>query len=146
MKFKLPFNKQQPPSVGEAPKEKENLVRVAPTTDHFIQSIQNATNNPADLIIKSIPPNLTLIYIDNLVDNQTLNNDILANLLNSPQETPDAIEWTLSIPEIVQSNLLQETVDSMVNGSVVIHIDGYSQVLLANIATRESRSLSAPEN
>ena len=52
MKFKLPFNKQQQQPVQEAPKE--NLVRVAHATDHFIQSIKNATNNPADLIIKSI--------------------------------------------------------------------------------------------
>lgn len=146
MKFKLPFNKNQPHSFEEAPKEKESLVRIAPTTDHFIQSIRNATNNAADLIIKAIPPNVTLIYIDNLVDDQTLNNDIIANLLNNPQETLEAIKVTLSIPEIVTSNLLQETVESMVNGSVVIHIDGCSQVLIGNIATRESRSLSAPEN
>jgi len=146
MKFKLPFNKEQPPSEKETPKEKESLVMVALTTDHFIQSIKSATNNPADLIIKSIPPNLTLIYIDNLVDDQTLNNDIIANLLNNPQETPEAIEMTISIPEIVKSNLLQETVESMINGSVVIHKDGYPQVLIGNIATRESRALSAPEN
>lgn len=50
MKFKLAFNKKQLPSVEQPPKE--NLVRVAPTTDHFIQSIQNATNNPADLIMR----------------------------------------------------------------------------------------------
>ncbi len=52
--------KKQPPSVEEAPIEKENLVRVANATDHFIRSIKNATNNPADLIIKRIPSNLTL--------------------------------------------------------------------------------------
>ncbi|XQN49906.1 spore germination protein, partial [Lysinibacillus capsici] len=80
MKFKLPFNKQQKQQqpIQEAPKE--NLVRVAHATDHFIQSIKNATNHPADLIIKSLPPNLTVIYIDNLVDDQTLNHDIIANL------------------------------------------------------------------
>ena len=38
MKFKLPFNKQQQQPVQEAPKE--NLVRVAHATDHFIQSIK----------------------------------------------------------------------------------------------------------
>ena len=96
MKFKLPFNKKQPPPTKEAPKE--NLVRVAQATDHFIQSIKTATNNPADLIIKSIPPNLTLIYIENLVDNQTLNNDIIAILQNHPYEKPEDIEISLSVP------------------------------------------------
>ncbi len=144
MKFKLPFNKKQPQPINEAPKE--SLVRVASASDHFIQSIQNATNNPADLIIKLVPPNLTLIYIDNLVDIETLNNDIIANLQNKPHETLEEIEIAMSIPEIQHSNLLKETVESMVNGSVLIHVEGYSQVLLANIATRESRALSAPEN
>ncbi len=144
MKFKLPFNKKQPPPTKEAPKE--NLVRVAQVTDHFIQSIKTATNNPADLIIKSIPPNLTLIYIENLVDNQTLNNDIIAILQNNPYETPEDIEISLSVPEVNETSLLRETVKSMVNGSVLIHVDGYSKVLLVDIATRESRALSAPEN
>ncbi len=144
MKLKLPFNKKQPQSTKEVPKE--NLVRVAYSTDHFIQSIKNATNNPADLIVKLLPPNLTLIYIDKLVDNQTLNNDIIANLQNKPHETPDTIEASLSIPEVVISSLLKETIESIVNGSVVIHVDGFPQVLLANIANRESRALAAPEN
>ncbi|MFJ7372897.1 spore germination protein [Lysinibacillus capsici] len=145
MKFKLPFNKQQQQPVQEAPKE--NLVRVAHATDHFIQSIKNATNNPADLIIKSLPPNVTLIYIDNLIDDQTLNNDIIANLQSKPHDTPEAIEMALSIAEVSQSSLLRETVELMVNGHVVIHIGGFPQTILANIASsRESRALSAPEN
>lgn len=146
MPFKLPFNKKQPPPVEEAPKEKENLVRVANATDHFIQSIKNGTNNPADLIIKTIPPNLTLFYIDKLVDNQTLNNDIIANLQNKPHETPDSIGAILSVPEVVISSLLKDALDYIVNGSVVIHVEGFSQVLLVNIANRESRALAAPEN
>ena len=144
MKFKLPFNKQQQQPVQEAPKE--NLVRVAHATDHFIQSIKNATNHPADLIIKSLPPNVTLIYIDNLIDDQTLNNDIIANLQSKPHDTPEAIEMALSIAEVSQSSLLRETVELMVNGHVVIHIEGFPQTILANIASRESRALSAPEN
>ncbi|MGE7111558.1 spore germination protein [Lysinibacillus sp. NPDC047702] len=139
MNFKQPLSPAK-----EAPKE--NLVRVAYSTDHFIQSIKNATNNPADLIVKLLPSKLMLIYIDKLVDNQTLNKDIIGNLQNKPHETPDTIEATLSIPEVVISSLLKETIESIVNGSVVIHVDGFPQVLLANIANRESRALAAPEN
>ena len=51
----------------------------------------------------------------------------------------------LSIAEVSQSSLLRETVELMVNGHVVIHIGGFPQTILANIA-RESRALSAPEN
>ncbi|WP_155591136.1 spore germination protein [Lysinibacillus cavernae] len=144
MKFKLPFNKKQSAPIKEAPKE--NLVRVAHETDHFIQSIKNATNNPADLIIKTLPPNIALIYIDKLVDDQSLNNDIIANLQNNLYETPESLKVALSISEVNISSLLKETIDTMVNGSVVIHVDGYPQAIVANIASRESRALSAPEN
>lgn len=144
MKFNLPFTKKQPPSATEA--IKENQVRVAHTTEHFIHSIKNATNNPADLIIKTLPPNLSLIYINKLVDDHTLNNDIIAKLQEKSYETPDSIGFALSISEVTISSLLKEAIDSIINGSVVIHVDGYSQVLLANIASRETRALSAPEN
>jgi hypothetical protein len=144
MKFKLSFWKKKTPVEVHIPKE--NSERIAQSTDSFIQSIKDATNNPSDLIIKSLPPNITLIYIDNLVDKQTLNNDIIANLQNKTNETPENIKDNLSIPEVNVTSLLEEAIKAMVNGSVVIHVDEFAQLIVANIASRESRSLSAPEN
>ncbi|MFJ5766535.1 spore germination protein [Lysinibacillus sp. NPDC093210] len=144
MKFKLPFWKKKTPVEVHIPKE--NSERIAQSTDCFIQSIKDATNNPSDLIIKSLPLNITLIYIDNLVDKQTLNNDIIANLQNKTNETPESIKDNLSIPEVNVTSLLEEAIEAMVNGSVVIHVDEFAQLIVANIASRESRSLSAPEN
>ncbi|MFJ7406150.1 MULTISPECIES: spore germination protein [unclassified Lysinibacillus] len=144
MKFKLSFWKKKTPVEVHIPKE--NSERIAQSTDCFIQSIKDATNNPYDLIIKSLPPNITLIYIDNLVDKQTLNNDIIANLQNKTNETPENIKDNLSIPEVNVTSLLEEAIEAMVNGSVVIHVDEFAQLIVANIASRESRSLSAPEN
>ena len=37
---------------------------ISTSSDIFIQSIKEATHNSSDLIVKSMPPNLTLIYID----------------------------------------------------------------------------------
>jgi len=144
MKFNLPFRKKKTPV--EVPMPKENSERIAQSKNCFVQSIKDATNNPSDLIIKFLPPNLSLIYIDNLVDKQTLNNDIIANLQDKPNETPENIKDNLSIPEINVTSLLEEAIAAIVNGSVVIHVDGFAQLIVANIASRESRSLSAPEN
>lgn len=144
MKFKLPFNKKQPPVEVDTPKG--NFEKITHSKDSFIQSIKDATNNPSDLIIKSLPPNLTLIYIDKLVDDQSLNNNIIANLQNKPNETPEIIKVILSIPEVNLFSQLMEVIEAIVIGSVVIHVDGFSQVVTANIARRESRALSAPEN
>ena len=65
---------------------------------------------------------------------------------NKSVESPDTIKAALSIPEINSSARQEVIIKSIVNGSVLIHIEGYSQVIMANIPKRESRSLSTPEN
>lgn len=144
MKFKLPFNKKQPPIENDP--VKVDIGRITPSKIDFIQSIKDATHDPSDLIIKFIPPNITLIYINNLVKEQTLNDHIITILQNNPNETPEIIKNALSVPVVNISTQLEETVKSLVNGTILIHVDGHPQAILANIATRESRSLSAPEN
>jgi len=136
MKFNLPFRKKKTPV--EVPMPKENSERIAQSKDCFVHSIKDGTNNPSDLIIKFLPPNLSLIYIDNLVDKQTLNNDIIANLQDKPNETPENIKDNLSIPEINVTSLLEEAIAAIVNGSIVIHVDGFAQLIVANIGTSYS--------
>ncbi|WP_075619787.1 spore germination protein [Paenisporosarcina indica] len=145
-KFKLSLSKKQSKveSDRDGNEPKENMIPSA--TNSFIQAIKDATHNPSDLIVKSIPPNLTLIFIENLVDERTLNDHILNDLYKKPSESPELMKSLLSIPLLNISNLLDDALSSMMTGTVIIHIDGYSQVVLANIATRETRSLSAPEN
>lgn len=144
MKFKLPFNKKQVPVVIDEIKEDIGIISSSKTD--YIQSIRDATQNPSDLIVKFIPPNITLIYIDNLIENQTLNDHIISNLQNKLNETPETIKDTLSISQINISSRLKVSVESIIHGSVLIHLEGYPQVIIANITKRESRNLSAPEN
>lgn len=96
--------------------------------------------------MKDIPPNITLIYIDNLVNDQVLTDHIISNLQKKSVDTPDTIKAALSIPEINASTRLDVIVKSIVTGSVLIHLEGHSQVIMANIPKLESRSLSTPEN
>jgi len=144
VKFKLPFNKKQIPIIIQA--TKEDVEMITPSENNFTQLIKDATHNPSDLIVKSIRQNLTLIYINTLVNDQTLNDHIITNLQNKYYETPETIQSALSIPEVNISSQLEEIVASLVKGSVLIYVEGYSQVVLAVIPKRESRSLSAPEN
>lgn len=146
MKYKLIFNKnnKQVPVVIKATKKDADTITLL--KKDFIQAIKDATHNPADLVFKSIPPNLTLFYIDNLVKDQMLNDHIISNLKNSPMENPEAIKEILSIPEVNISTELALAINSMLNGSVLIHLNGCAQVVIADASTRESRSLTAPEN
>jgi len=146
MKFKLPFHKNQKNTPVEIDAPRKDVGMLTPSKNDFVQSIKDATHNPSDLIIKFIQPNLSLIYLDNLVNDITLNNHIISNLQEKPNDAPDTIKESLSIPEINMSSRLEVAVKSLVNGSVVIHVEGFSQVVIASIPKRESRSLSAPEN
>ncbi|WP_231885680.1 spore germination protein [Sporosarcina psychrophila] len=124
----------------------EIQIQISTSGDIFIQSIKDATHNSSDLITKSILPNLTLIYIENLVDVPTLNYHILKDLLKHTNESPENIISTLTIAQVKMANEIGEAVIAMMDGTVLIHVEGYSQIVLANIPTNESRALSAPEN
>ena len=149
MKFSLPFskskhNKEKAPEETAAPRK--DIGMMTPLKMDFVQLIKDATQNPSDLIVKDIPPNITLIYIDNLVNDQVLTDHIISNLQKKSVDTPDTIKAALSIPEINASTRLDVIVKSIVTGSVLIHMEGHSQVIMANIPKLESRSLSTPEN
>ena len=146
MKFKLPFNKNKKQTRVETDAPRKDIGMLSPLKNDFIQSIKDATHNPSDLIIKFILPNLTLIYLDNLVNDVTLNDHIISNLQDKPIDTPETSRAILSIPEINTSSRLEVAVKSIINGSVVIHVEGFSEVTIASIPKRESRSLSTPEN
>ncbi|MFJ7934500.1 spore germination protein [Sporosarcina sp. NPDC096371] len=119
---------------------------VSELANEFILAVSNAVHNTSDLIVKSIPPSLTLIYIDTLVDAKILKSHILQDLFKSQKVSPESILSTLTIPQVELSNNTNETITAMMDGALLIHVEGYSEVVLARIPTDESRALAAPEN
>ncbi|GLC89086.1 spore germination protein [Lysinibacillus piscis] len=144
MIFKRLLDKQQSSPPMEAPPT--NVEPIANTAQLFIQAIQAATHYPDDLIVKSLSPTLTLLYINHLVDNQTLNDHIIAPLQVNTTTTPEAVIDTLSVADIQHGSILAEAIDALVHGAALIHVAGYSKVIFASIITRETRALSTPEN
>lgn len=141
---KLPKDSKTSKPFGNAKDQKESTI--PQSKEDFIQAIKDATHNPADLVIKSILETLTLIYIDDLVDNRTLNNHVIQGLYKHGQESPERLKLLLSIPKVNVSNQINDCVDALMNGTVLIHVEGYTEIVLGNISTKKSRSLSAPEN
>jgi len=125
-------------------KTQENMI--PSSKDTFIQEIKDASNNPADMIVKSIPPNLTLIYIDSLVDSATLNEHVLSGIVNKKIESPKQLPSLLSIAEVKYVTQLDKAILAIFNGAVILHVDGYPQVVEATITAKNSRGLQAPEN
>ena len=124
--LKLPFAKKKTIKPAEIQKEQIDVTEAKtanenhiPTSGHvLIQQVKDALHNPADLIVKTISPNLTLIYIDDLVDNRPLNDQILRDLLKSTHESPEKIKELLSIPKVDLSNHLDKSILALLNRTV----------------------------
>ncbi|WP_445683184.1 spore germination protein [Solibacillus sp. FSL K6-1523] len=119
---------------------------VSPSAINFIQAVRNIVHHTSDLTVKSIAPNVTLIYIDTLVDDEVLKNHIIQDLFKSKDISPERILSILTIPQIKLTSSTDETISAMLAGAVLIHVEGHSQVGVAIIPTSESRALSASEN
>ncbi|WP_342505725.1 spore germination protein [Sporosarcina sp. FSL K6-2383] len=147
-RFNSTFTKKQSAEASEKNKEIEGKTdSVVPLSKNdFTQMVSTAVHHSADLNIKSIPPNLTLTYIDTLVDGEVLKDHIIQDLFKSKDASPESILSTLTIAQVKLSSNLDEAITALMDGTVLIHIEGYSQVVLASIPTNESRALSAPEN
>lgn len=112
----------------------------------FISAIKKESNNPSDLKTKFISEDFTLFYIDNLVDSRVLNKHILPIVLNNPSLSPTELKFRIQIPEVDMTEKLDLAILELFSGTALIHKNGHPNVVLAKINTRESRSLTAPEN
>ena len=112
----------------------------------FLKELKNMVNSPADLITKHLTEQITIAYIENLVDDQVLGSQIISELIERKPEMPEELPHLLSIPELKVTDQKRDIIYDMLGGNVVIHIDGHSRAGLANIATMPTRSLAAPEN
>ncbi|MFC5591175.1 spore germination protein [Sporosarcina soli] len=119
--------------------------KVSTSADVFIQTVSAAVHHSSDLIVKSIPPSLTLIYIDNLVDTKALTDHIILELVKYPGVSSQNLTSYLPVPQVKLTEEVGDAVRALMDGSVLIHVEGDAQIVLANIPTTESRSLSAPE-
>ena len=146
MKIKLPFTKNSKQLPEKTVTFKKDIGMLTPVKTEFVQMIKEAIHNPSDLIIRDISPNITLVYIDNLINDETLNDHIIFNLQNKPIDTPNSVKSILPLPGIDRSTRLEVVVKSLVSGSVLIHLEGFSEVIIVEIPKREARSLTTPEN
>lgn len=116
------------------------------STELFVNDIKERIHSPADLVIRYVSDTITILYIDNLIKEDVLNEKILPNLQNMDGETPNDIQRLLSLPQVKVFDQMSKSIETMLTGAVVIHVAGHALTILVTIPARESRSLSAPEN
>ncbi|MER2171938.1 MAG: spore germination protein, partial [Psychrobacillus psychrodurans] len=126
--------------------EKDSDNTIASSTEELVKSITKKLHTPADLVIHYVTETITVVFLENLIKEDVLNEKILPKLQNSTEETPVNIQKSLPLSQVSISDQLDNSVKTMLFGAVLIHIEGYPLTVLAEIPKIESRSLSAPEN
>jgi hypothetical protein len=114
-------------------------------TEDFINEMKKRLHNSADLNIKDRPNGITLIFLDSLIDNKMLHGDVLA-CLHDGKVSPDQILKDINVSNVAKYQFIEEAVNTMMKGAVLIHTSGHPCIVSASIGTQENRSLTRPEN
>lgn len=138
-------NKDQENKEQQQNEEKPKHEPISPDKNQFLLDVKQKLHSPSDFIVRFVSDNMTLVYVDNLVDNKMLN-EIILTQLHEVEEIPEAIHLKLSIPEVDVVNELNKFIGDMLQGAAIVHVNGYDQVVVAKISAYQSRGLSAPEN
>lgn len=140
------FKKKKADSLNSLNQENIDKRELIPAhTDGFIQEMKSRLHNSADLNIKERPNGVTLIFLDTVIDNKMLNEDILACLQHG-EAFPDEIIKKITVSSVAKNFYLDDAVESMLKGAVLIHSSGHPCIVSALIGTQENRSLTRPEN
>lgn len=138
--------KQSTPSTSEVNPQTNEQQPISDSTEVFIKDVKEQIHSPADLVVRYVTDSITILYIDNLIKEDILNGKILPTLQNMQEITPNSIHSQLPLPQVNVADQLNQSIETMLTGAVVIHVAGHALVTLVLIPARESRGLSAPEN
>ncbi|KGR78832.1 spore germination protein [Ureibacillus manganicus] len=116
------------------------------TKEEFVNLIKDKVSSPADFIVKNINDEITIIYIENLIEVQSLNDNIISTLQSISEPTPQLIKEKLSLAQVDISNKLDVIIYELIGGAALIHTKENADIVVAKISSYQSRSLSAPEN
>jgi hypothetical protein len=128
--------------------QRDNLNTPKPipaSKEGFIKEMKDRIHTSADFKIKELFPGISLLFFDTLVDSSVLNQDILS-VINEPKASPDEVIKKINIANKEIMEDFDHAIDSLLKGSVVIHCNGYPELVSANIKSANGRSLTKPEN
>lgn len=119
---------------------------ISASTEAFINDIKEQTHSPADLVVRYVSSTITILYLDNLIKEDILNDKILPNLQKMQDETPGSIHKLLPLPQVNVADDMNRVIETLLTGAVIIHVAENALIVTVLIPARESRGLSAPEN
>ncbi|MED4203902.1 spore germination protein [Neobacillus mesonae] len=125
----------------------ERIIKSIPSTkEEMTRAFKEGLQQSSDLMVKSEGSGLTLLYIDTLIEQTMLQQNIISQIKSETFQTLDAVMEQITVGDIQKSNNLDEAFISALAGSVIVHLEGSTSILLVKIPSSEKRALSKSEN
>jgi hypothetical protein len=119
---------------------------VPSSKDSYINVIKEKIPCSSDFFLRELTNGITLSYLETMIDKNSLHQDVICAIQDEYAKTPNELLSKIQVGNIQTTRNLDEAVLRIFSGSVLIHMDGFSQVIEVNIVSSKSRSLSQPEN
>lgn len=147
----LAKSRSQANGSGETPE-----VKLSSNLSRNLNRISEKLGNSSDFVKRqfmighSNPQTAVILFIDGLVDQKTINENILRPLLNidelSPPATPEMLEqYLLTVSGTEHVKDVEGLVEGILTGDTALLLDGSSTGLLLSTKGWEKRSISEPD-
>lgn len=125
---------------------------VEPNVETNIDILKKSFEKCADVKFRALKvENKTayLIFVDGLIDNQSIQFHALHELITTSkleQLTPEYIEQKIvSISEVVEANKIEDIIKQVLDGNTILLVDGLQKAMVLNAKGGERRAVSEPE-
>nr|WP_304214389.1 spore germination protein [Fredinandcohnia onubensis] len=148
-------NQQQPPTKQDLPDSIDVLI------SNNLNVIRNKTGNSFDVIVRKVNIGLqpkiqtAIVYIDGLVDSQSIKDFLIESIMKSPelqekliqQDPLEVIEdEALPFGSIREASDWDQLFTALMNGETIILVDGKTKVLVVDTRGGERRSIEEPSS
>lgn len=87
--------------------------------------------------VKELQNGFTLIFLDTLTDKKMLNQDVLSRLEDA-QASPNEALKHITVSSTAKHKYVEDVVDSILHGAVVVHSPGHSVIISAIVGPRKT--------
>lgn len=157
--FSLSEDKSKNQAIAHKNVEEEyKNLKVSNRLDENRKNINNIFDNCTDLIIREfkITSNTKfsaiLVYIDNMIETRVFEESIIERLTNEKVEysyPPNSKEYSQFLLGISNNNIFQDiskVVDSILDGTVALFVDGINEAMIIDINNPPGRDVEEPQS
>jgi len=156
--FSLSEDKNKNQAISNNSIEEYKKLKVSNRLEENIKNIKNIFDKSTDLIIREfkIASNpkfgAILVYIDNMIEKTIFEESIIERLINKKVEysyPPNSKEYSQYLLGIIDNNIYQDisrVVDSILDGKVVLFVDGINEAMIIDINNPPGRDVEEPKS